>query len=487
MEKDSPHVLVINPWIYDFAAYDFWAKPIGLLTIASILRLHGYQVSYIDCLDRYHPDVSHPEKAGRFGKGHYLKTQIPKPEKLYDVPRNYSRYGIPESLVRKTINNSPKPKVVLVTSLMTYWYPGIVAVIELVREMLPEVPVVLGGIYASLCYDHAVQHTGADMVLSGQCEAGLLELLENLTEYTCTCRFSADELDTYPYPAFDLQSAIPYVPILTGHGCPFRCAYCASWFLSPELRRRSPQHVVEEIAYWHEKYSVLDFAFYDDALLIDADRHIIPILEGVLTQGLEVRFHTPNALHIRPLSREVARLMFRSGFKTIRLGLELQQRAHSTSRSGGTAGLASESKNGKLSYSRRFPAASCRELQTAFFDGRKAMDNKVGPGEFEQAVDYLRKAGFKNEAIGTYLLCGLPGHDLAELEASIKMVKACGARPILAQYSPIPHTALWSAAVSASRYDLDSDPIFHNNSIFPCQKEPFSWEQISYLKKLTRE
>ena len=96
----------------------------------------------------------------------------------------------------------------------------------------------------------------------------------------------------------------------------------------------------------------------------------------------------------------------------------------------------------------------------------------MGPGEFEQAVDYLSKAGFKDNTIGVYLLRGLPGQDLAELEASIKMVKACGARPILAQYSPIPHTALWSAAVSASRYDLESDPIFHNNSIFPCQKEP---------------
>ena len=44
----------------------------------------------------------------------------------------------------------------------------------------------------------------------------------------------------------------------------------------------------------------------------------------------------------------------------------------------------------------------------------------------------------------------------------------------------------WGEAVKASRYDLASDPIFHNNSIFPCQKEPFSWEKVSYLKKLTQ-
>jgi radical SAM superfamily enzyme YgiQ (UPF0313 family) len=445
MEKDSPHVLVINPWIDDFAAYDFWAKPIGLLTIASILRTYGYRVRYIDCLDRFHPRLSPRPAAGYFGKGPYPKTRIKKPETLKDVPRHYSRYGIPESLVRNAIDDGPQPAAVLVTSLMTYWYPGVIAVIDIVREMLPKVPVVLGGIYASLCYEHAVRHSGADIVLPGQCEADLLDLLRRLTNHTSTSAFRPGELDTYPYPAFELQNAVPYVPILTGQGCPFRCAYCASAFLTPGFRRRSPHHVVEEINFWHEKYSVVDFAFYDDALLIDADRHIVPILEGVMGYGLKVRFHTPNAVHIRPLSREVAGLLFRAGFKTIRLGLE-----------------------------------------TAFFDGRRALDTKVEPDEFEQAVDHLRQAGFKGQDLGAYLLYGLPGEDLARLESSIKMVKACGVKPILAQYSPIPHTELWDAAVRASRYDLEADPVFHNNSIFPCRREPFSWEEVGYFKGLVQ-
>jgi len=32
------HILLVNPWITDFTAYDFWLKPLGLLSIASILR-----------------------------------------------------------------------------------------------------------------------------------------------------------------------------------------------------------------------------------------------------------------------------------------------------------------------------------------------------------------------------------------------------------------------------------------------------------------
>ncbi len=443
--KDYPHILLINPWIDDFAAYDFWAKPLGLLTIAGILRMHGFKLTYIDCLDRFHPQITNTVNPGKFGKGHYLKRKIPKPEKLRDVPRTYSRYGIPEALVQKALRESPRPDAVLVTSLMTYWYPGVFALIKIIREIMPEVPILLGGIYATLCYDHAVEHAGADWVLSGESEAEVVEILERLTGFASGRRFLHDDLDTYPYPALDLQHAIAYIPILTGRGCPFHCAYCASGFLNRQFRRRSPEHVVEEIAYWHKKHAVKDFAFYDDALLIDADSHIMPILEGVIRRGISVRFHTPNALHIRPLSKQIARLLFRAGFKTIRLGLE-----------------------------------------TAFFKNRQSLDSKVGPSEFEQSVSYLKEAGFGGESIGAYLLFGLPGQDIGQLEASIKIVRACGVKPVLAQYSPIPHTALWGDAVKASRYDLASDPIFHNNSIFACQKEPFSWEKISYLKKLTQ-
>jgi len=445
MPKDTPHILLINPWIEDFAAYDFWAKPLGLLTIGAILRMHGYRITYMDCLDRFHPEVTYRVKPGRFGKGHYLKQPIEKPDALRDVPRTYSRYGIPKALVFKTLKACPRPDVVLITSLMTYWYTGVFALIKMIREMMPGVPIVLGGIYATLCYDHAVAHAGADEVLSGEGEGAVIETLDRLTGFVSTLWFFPDDLDSYPYPAFDLQSAIPYVPILTGRGCPFRCAYCASGFLNPQFKRRSPEYVLEEILYWQERYAVKDFAFYDDALLMDADHHILPILEGIVRHGGPARFHTPNALHIRPLSKEVARLLFRAGFKTVRLGLE-----------------------------------------TAFFEGRRSLDSKVGPMEFEQAVSYLKRAGFTGEAIGAYLLFGLPGQDTGHLEESIKMVKTCGVKPVLAQYSPIPHTALWKAAVKASRYDLTSDPIFHNNSIFPCQKDPFSWEKISYLKKLTQ-
>jgi hypothetical protein len=79
---------------------------------------------------------------------------------------------------------------------------------------------------------------------------------------------------------------------------------------------------------------------------------------------------------------------------------------------------------------------------------------------------------------------GLPGQQLTAVENSIRAVQETGITPILAYYSPIPHTAMWQKAVAASRYDLEADPIFTNNSIIPCQPEAFNWENITALKKL---
>ena len=69
------------------------------------------------------------------------------------------------------------------------------------------------------------------------------------------------------------------------------------------------------------------------------------------------------------------------------------------------------------------------------------------------------------------------------MEASIKVVKSAGITPVLAYYTPIPHTPLWKEAVAVSRYDLEADPIYTNNAIFPCQRESFSWETLARMKR----
>ena len=318
----APHILLINPWIHDFAAYDFWAKPLGLLVLAALLRQHGCTVSYIDCLDRFHPRASATDPQRRCGRGPYLKTRLPKPAALPDVPRRFSRYGIKPEWLREDLRSLPRPDVILVTSMMTYWYSGVQETIGVLRDIFVDVPLILGGIYATLCRDHARLTAGADRVVSGAAEAVLLDMVAEVTGFRPSTLFDPQDLDTYPHPAHDLQHRIGYVPLLTAKGCPFACAYCAAKKLNPDRVSRSPEGVVDEIGRWHRDFGVRDFVFYDDALLMQAEHHAVPLFEGVIRHGPKIRFHTPNALHIRWITPAVACLMKRAGFETVRLGLE---------------------------------------------------------------------------------------------------------------------------------------------------------------------
>jgi radical SAM superfamily enzyme YgiQ (UPF0313 family) len=442
LEKKIPHILFINPWIHDFAAYDFWAKPLGLLQIAAICRMHGFLVSYIDCQDRFHPRAKAVDPTAKFGRGPYIKTRIPLPEGLKGIKRNYCRYGILPEWFRQDLAAIQKPDVIFVTCLLTYWYPGLFETIREIRNIFPDVPIVAGGVYATLCHEHAAALSGADMVVSGPGEAKILDIIGRFTGVYRSLEIDPDNLDSHPYPAFDLQHQIGYIPLLTSRGCPFSCQYCASNIFQPRRMRRSPESVVTEIQHWHDRFGVRDFVFYDDALLIDTQNHADLIFEGVIQAGLGVRFHTPNAVHIREITQKTARLMFEAGVKTLRLGLE-----------------------------------------TVDFEHRQ-LDRKVKEEEFIRAVSYLMEAGFTKDQVGAYLLVGLPGQGVEMLESSIHTVKKSGITPILAYYTPIPQTQLWDAAVSASRYDLGADPVYTNNAIQPCQFGNFDWGAMTRLKKL---
>ncbi len=323
MKKEyKNHILLVNPWIYDFAAYDFWAKPIGLLYIGSILKKFGYNISYIDCLDRFHPKAKkRVEPDSRCGRGPYLKTKIEKPKGLEDVPKNFYRYGIKRNQFVEALSSIEKPSLILVTSFMTYQYQGIIETISLLKNSFPDAPVILGGIYANLCYEHALTNSGADFVIKGEGIKQALKLAKKYTGQKTLFEFNAEDFNSYPYPAFNLQNKIAYIPIMTSKGCPYSCAYCASKYLNPNFIKRDYNAVAKEIFFWHKKFKVKDFVFYDDALLIDSENHIIPMLEKIIAKGYNVRFHTPNALHAKNISEKAAFLMFKAGFHSIKIGL----------------------------------------------------------------------------------------------------------------------------------------------------------------------
>jgi len=403
MKGKSFNILLINPWIYDFAAHDFWAKPLGFLYVANLFRKNGFFIHYIDCLC---PDHTFPPalslRSKESGKGKFLKTKVEKPEALKTIPQKYNRYGIPSEVFHDLLMNSPQPAVILITSTMTYWYPGVFEVIKHAQRVFPKTTIILGGVYATFCPGHAKAKSGADIVISGSDVSEVLKLVSSRAGKELTFTPNPKSLDSFPYPAFDLYNHLPYVCILTSRGCPYRCFYCASHLLTHPYTSRNPIAVADEIEFWWKYHGVTNFAFYDDALLFKPEKRLIPLMKEIIRHSIRCNFHTPNGIHIRGMTDEIAQLMFASGFKTIRFGLE-----------------------------------------TADENLMKKTGEKTTVAEFIQAVNCLKKAGFSKEVIGVYLLAGLPRQRAKDVEKSVAFVRDCGARPYLAEYSPIPGTILW--------------------------------------------
>ena len=430
----SPHILLINPWITDFAAYNSWIKPHGLLSIASLLRDNGFKITFIDCLDS-------TVTRKKYGDGKFHKIEIEKPLPIKSVPRKYSQYGIPEELFRDKLSDMEKPDLIGITSGMTYWYPGLFKAIKIVKEFFKKVPILLGGIYATLCYENAVKYSEADYIIRGRGELELFKIISELLDLELPIANCQLRIDDFPYPAFDLYPRLDYVSMMTSRGCPFQCSYCASPVMSRGLHRRNPLKVVEEIECWTSRYRVNNIAFYDDALLVNPLEHIIVILKEVKKRDIQCNFHTPNGLHVKEISKELADLLYHCRFKTLRLGLETSNEA--------------------------------TQVETG---------GKVDNRSFKEAVNNLQRAGYSEKEIGVYIMAGLPGQRVGEVEESVAFVKESGARPVLVEYSPIPQTPLFEKAKKMSKFDLENEPLFHNNSILPCQWEGFTLGDFKRLK-----
>jgi len=283
-------VLGVNPPVHDFAFFDLWAKPLGLLYILGKLRDLGNEISLIDCIFEA---KCLPKTFGRYAP---RKREIPKPYPLRNIPRRYWHFGLERDGFISRLRGAPAPDVILVTSSMTYWYPGVFWCITAIREALPSVPIFLGGAYPVLCPDHAAG-SGADML-----QTDPMQLPGSM-------------------PAMDLYESISYGVAITSTGCPFCCSYCASSNLWPDFRTRRIGDVIDDIS-MQVKLGAMEIAFYDDALLADKEKRFLPLCGELRKRFQGLGFHTPNGLHVREVDMDCAKALFETGFSTIRLSLE---------------------------------------------------------------------------------------------------------------------------------------------------------------------
>jgi hypothetical protein len=423
-----PRILLVNPPIYDFTAYNFWLKPFGMLTAAANLRSGADLVLY-DFLDRNSPDSTNHTKSttDKWGRGHFQGNKIEKPKQFASIPRIYRRFGDDRSTFQTFLQKNTPFDHILIQTSMTYWYPGVMEVIADVREFSGGANIVLGGSYVGLCPDHA-KTLDADILIPDSDATFIQSLIPETSK-------------KYQPPLWELYDKLDFGVMKLTRGCPYHCTYCGVHLLNAGgFIARDLNECVTDLQQLTNK-GVTNIAFYDDALLYQPEKILIPFLEHVISNNIKVNFHTPNALHARFITPEIANIMVRGGFKTFYLGFE--------------------SKSG---------------------DFHSKTGSKVVSGELVSAAKNLINAGADKKNIATYQIIGHPNSDLQELEESMRFANSLGLKVMLADFSPIPGTP--DGDYCQKFVDL-TEPLNHNKTAFPIIH--LGQEKINHFKSLCKK
>lgn len=442
------YILAINPWICDFTAFDLWFKPYGLLCTAGFLKKNGYNVRLLDCLDRKHyllkgyngkkPDTKQD------GRGKFITEPITKPKELKGVIRRYKRYGIPLNLVESELGRMERPAAVLITSQITFWYPGVKEMATLVRKIFPGVPVALGGIYPSLHKAKAEEEIHPDFICVNDDLYGLLRFLDKISGKENTYPSGFPVFEEWNDPDYSLLQDKTALPVITSVGCPYSCPFCITSKRWGKYRFIDPSVIAERILGMNSQHGVKNFAFYDDALLHMKKENLFKIFERIIDAKADLNFHAPNGLFPRDIDIETSMYFKEAGVKTIRLSFE----------------------------------SSSPMLQ-------KKM-NKVTDSELISALKNLESAGYKRPDIEIYLIAGLPEQTLEDIVQSMDFINSQGGRIHLAYYSPIPGTPSGEETIS-KYFPPDYDPVMTNKFAFTQWHPKIGWEEFETLREIKRK
>ncbi len=294
--------------------------PLGTLYAASIVRGHGYSVALFDAMLAEGPDEW----------GAALKQHQPKYAVLFEDNFNYLSKM---SLLRMRA-----------------------AAFEMIDAAKAQGCIVIA--CGADMTDHAEKYLerGADFVLTGEGDETLPELVNFLEKNPAQPSFESLEniqgiaylkdgqlvktlprpvirdLDKIPFPAWELVDREKYravwrerhgyysMNLVTTRGCPFHCNWCAKPIWGQKYNVRSPQNVVDEMAWLHETFKPDHIWFMDDIMGIQ-DRWIEEFAYLLDQRKLRIPFKSLNRVDLLLRGKTIPALA-RAGAKIVWVGAE---------------------------------------------------------------------------------------------------------------------------------------------------------------------
>ncbi len=284
--------------------------PLGIQTLAPILRQRGHQVRMFD--------TCHPQ----------MKTE-----------------NIAQAVVQE------RPDVVALSFLSTTTYPAAKSMARRLKSEAPKIPIIVGGAFATLNADRILDDCpDIDCVGVGEGEELLPDYVDHLDDPATVAglvwrrdgkvvanppRPLLRDLDRFPYPdrtslPIDYIESLPldlpavlsldkFCTVQTSRGCPYSCIYCDIPSLGEgRWRSRSPEHVLGELQQLHDQ-GYRSIYLTDDHFLINRNR-IEAICRGIIERRLA--FHWGCEGRVDSVGMEQLPTMRQAGCNFLAFGVE---------------------------------------------------------------------------------------------------------------------------------------------------------------------
>jgi anaerobic magnesium-protoporphyrin IX monomethyl ester cyclase len=287
----------------------------------------------------------------------FASSEATAPLGILAVATPLIRAGYSVKLIDSTITPNFKQRVLLevqdalclAVSLVTG--PMIRETVEIARAVKawnPRFPIVLGGWHPSLLPKQTLESPYVDIVVRGQGEDALLELVQHLEQGAAIdlvpgIGFKRDQkfiftterplraiVDLPPkayhladFDAYERSCGRRWAMYISSLACPFNCSYCTNAAVyGRKWNALPPEQFVEETVDVTTRYGLEMLWIVDDNFLVDLDR-ARHIAEGLLRVGADFKWSIQATTNLTSrLSLEDLKLLRRSGLHQICQGVD---------------------------------------------------------------------------------------------------------------------------------------------------------------------
>jgi radical SAM superfamily enzyme YgiQ (UPF0313 family) len=255
-----------------------------------------------------------------------------------------------------------KPDLVGITSPFYTQMPQALKAARLVRQALPETPIVVGGASVTVRPEDYLAEPAVTAAVLGEGELVLPALAEAISQrrppagvrgiayldggtVRATERMEyIKDLDSLPDPAYHLIDVERYMrvattdatgrwrwrdrrvlTVLTSRGCPYKCTFCAAHVhMGRGYRVQSPGRVLAHVREVATRLGIRHLHFIDDNMAQNKDR-FHAILDGLIAmkkEGMPVAWETPIGMRTDKLTFDVLAKAREAGCQAIFLTVE---------------------------------------------------------------------------------------------------------------------------------------------------------------------